>query len=253
MKKMLASILAIIMTLSFVPVASALEVHSHEISNKCLTNSGNQQLFEVPLSNDYIDAIDGKFIGGTYYLVEDIVIDNIHEWITICEGETVICLNGYDIISNVSQKGEEVPAIEVFEEGKLTICDCKGDGKIQTAGIGVIVYGCFDMYDIDVVADYRCVHVVDNGEFNMYGGRMRATDYAVVVFGVDGSANLYGGVIGGSKIWSCTDGTIKELGVKICNDLCHVDGYVGFFWLFIAFFCKILGIYPECACGATHY
>ena len=41
--------------------------------------------------------------------------------------------------------------------------------------------------------------------------------------------------------------------VEVCNHMCHQDGFLGFIWSIINFFCSIFGINPFCECGAAHY
>ena len=38
-----------------------------------------------------------------------------------------------------------------------------------------------------------------------------------------------------------------------CSHLCHKDGFIGFIWRIVQFFCKLFGMNPVCECGKAHY
>lgn len=39
----------------------------------------------------------------------------------------------------------------------------------------------------------------------------------------------------------------------VCDHMCHQDGFFGFLWKIVNFFCKLFGINPVCECGKAHW
>ncbi len=48
-------------------------------------------------------------------------------------------------------------------------------------------------------------------------------------------------------------GRITVYETNNCTHICHGDGFLGFVWTVINFFCKLFGIHSVCACGEMHY
>ena len=120
--------------------------------------------------------------GGSYYLSDDLTVEDERE-LYIADNSTVnICLNGHEL------KAYIVPG----ENSVLNICDCKGGGKITNPDAHVIVFK------------------KNNGTVNIYGGTVETSAAnAIVDFGSDGALrgnelNLFGGTVnyGGEGIYT---------------------------------------------------
>ena len=120
--------------------------------------------------------------GGSYYLSDDLAVEDERE-LYIADNSTVnICLNGHEL------KAYIVPG----ENSVLNICDCKGGGKITNPDAHVIVFK------------------KNNGTVNIYGGTVETSAAnAIVDFGSDGALrgnelNLFGGTVnyGGEGIYT---------------------------------------------------
>ena len=120
--------------------------------------------------------------GGSYYLSDDLTVEDERE-LYIANNSTVnICLNGHEL------KAYIVPG----ENAVLNICDCKGGGKITNPDAHVIVFK------------------KNNGTVNIYGGTVETSAAnAIVDFGSDGALrgnelNLFGGTVnyGGEGIYT---------------------------------------------------
>lgn len=42
-------------------------------------------------------------------------------------------------------------------------------------------------------------------------------------------------------------------GIKVCDHICHKDGFMGIIWKIIQIFWKLFGMNPVCECGKAHY
>ncbi len=141
---------------------------------------------------------------GNYVLMNDVTISS--GW-KPAEGETVLCLNGYDLVYD----GENTGSTIQFEQNiTLTLCDCNGIGKITHAessyGRGVNVGGLnslFIMYGGNICGNNARgdagggVQVALN--MIMYGGTISDNVSNFQGGGVDigfvGTLTMYGGTI----------------------------------------------------------
>lgn len=139
------------------------------------------------------------------YLNEDIVLKN--RWYTRDDATVYLCLNGHTITSNESY---DKAAVIIEENSNVSICDCKGGGKLQ---IGTV--NSHKLYGIDVdsgcnltmyggtVSGFNKSGVNVSGSFNMYGGNITNNSSSDYVFGgvrINSGAtfNMYGGSISGN-------------------------------------------------------
>lgn len=263
MKKFLAALLAVVMTmsLSFVTALAseeeipATDPYAHtEHTDWASWTSKNS----LPASSGY------------YYLSYDVTLSV--SW-SVPSGETVLCLNGHDINLNGSNN------ISVENGAKLTICDCSQystngyideneqiwkpdtkDGSEQYALTGGVIYGASENGAISVnsgtltlsggnIAGNKGGVRVFNGSFYMYGGSVcgnNAADHFLYNFGgglyLSGStATMFGGKIsnntadsgGGVAVAVGSSFTLKG-GYVSCNTaLDDIKGYTrgggGFF------------------------
>ena len=256
MKKLLSITLAILMVISLMPTAFALDLnlHRHSVSNDCSTESGDQELF-LPLDNERLENLGHRIYFANYYLTEDIIIDELYESITATTGNVNICLNGHKIISTVQSSGTSCPAIDIWD-GEVSVCDCQGGGEIESVDVCVLARGdAFNTYGIKMTAVERGVSVSDGCEFNMYGGKLYAEGFAIQSADGRDVINLYDCIVGadGEAIEAEYGGTVNAEDVEFCKDLCHSQGFMGIIWKIINFFNKLFGNNPECACGKVHY
>ena len=264
MKKFLAALLAVVMTmsLSFVTALASEE--------------------EIPATDPYAhtehpdwqwtstDSLPNSF--GYYYLTSDVTLSD--SW-TVPSGETVLCLNGHDINLNGSNN------ISVGNGAKLTICDCSQnstngyideseqiwkpdtkEGSEQYALTGGVIYGASENGAISVnsgtltlsggnIAGNKGGVRVFNGSFYMYGGSVcgnNAADHFLYNFGgglyLSGStATMFGGKIsnntadsgGGVAVDDYSSFTLKGGYVSYNTALDAITGYTrgggGFFVL----------------------
>ena len=152
---------------------------------------------------------------GNYYLTEDITLAGG----TVGQDEIVgseIYIGGYNANVNLCLNGHTLSAtnansavISVKETQKLTICDCEGGGKLQTAANGNIVVqaygdsdnnrkGTFTMYGGTISgARFGVWATNDCGSFNMFGGKITGNEYGVSIssgasFTIGGTVNITG-------------------------------------------------------------
>ena len=145
---------------------------------------------------------------GNYYLTEDITLAGG----TVGQDEIVgseIYIKGYDANVNLCLNGHTLSAtnansavISVKETQKLTMCDCEGGGKLQTATNGNIVVQAYGDRDHNRI-----------GTFTMYGGTISGARFGVWATNGCGSFNMFGGTITGN-----------EYGVSISSDASFTIG-----------------------------
>ena len=180
---------------------------------------------------------------GNYYLTTSISYETGEPW--VCKWDVKLCLNGNSIFQPNANKA----VIEIAENGKLTLTDCKGEGteygKIthsgSTAGGGVEVYGgTFEMYggSIADIQAGRGVHVY-GGSFTMYDGLITnntAEGNGVGVYvGYTSSSSkpprynnatfeMYGGTISGNTAKAGTNSYYGEGGGVYVGTYYNTDG-----------------------------
>ena len=139
---------------------------------------------------------------GTYYLKDDIHIDKR----ILIEGEVTICLNGHNIY--IDKK--DVAAFNVdrnttgSKRGNLKLTDCQEScGEIKSRdtdnrGHGVVIInGEFHMYGGKIKGCKRGVSVHSNCTFNMYGGEIseNVLSGVALINSSNANFNMYGGEI----------------------------------------------------------
>ena len=135
---------------------------------------------------------------GNYYLPENIALTGgpaTYEGKEVTSNGGEIYIKGYDANVNLCLNGHTLSAtnansavISVKETQKLTMCDCKGDGKLQTAANGNIVVQAYGDSDNDL-----------KGTFTMYGGTISGARFGVWATNSGGSFNMFGGTITGNE------------------------------------------------------
>ena len=131
---------------------------------------------------------------GNYYLTEDITLAGG----TVGQDEIVgseIYIGGYNANVNLCLNGHTLSAtnansavISIKETQKLTMCDCEGGGKLQTAANGNIVVQAYGDSDNN-----------RKGTFTMYGGTISGARFGVWATNSGGSFNMFGGTITGNE------------------------------------------------------
>ena len=158
---------------------------------------------------------------GNYYLTEDITLAGG----TVGQDETVgseIYIGGYNANVNLCLNGHTLSAtnansavISVKETQKLTMCDCEGGGKLQTAANGNIVVQAYGDSDNN-----------RKGTFTMYGGTISGARFGVWATNSGGSFNMFGGKITGNEYGvSISSGASFTIGgtVNITGNTKNVD------------------------------
>ena len=143
--------------------AERLPKHTHNTS----------ETYTALVSNGNLELSDGK-----YYLFSDL---STVKTFTITD-EVNLCLNGHTLSLAA---GAEGPLFQIEKDGKLTLCDCEGGGKLASNNDGGSV-----------------VTVASNGIFDMYGGTITgatATSGGGVYVGGESSIfTMHGGTISGN-------------------------------------------------------
>lgn len=198
--------------------ASEVSVHSHFLcgGNSCTAPTVHQgdvqtEFTQKLTSDNGILKIEGTAAGGnsayelgagSYYLDANLTL-NKGIYIT---GDVTLCLNGHDI-----EIEERKNVIGIRNANKLTLCDCKGTGKLTSQdGRGLDFSGdgsnartgTFIMYGGSITGNSATatgagVSVWDNCTFNMYGGAITGNSAQEGGGGVaaHGTFNMYGGAI----------------------------------------------------------
>lgn len=229
----LCALLCMVVTAS----ASEVSVHSHFLcgGNSCTAPTVHQgdvqtEFTQKLTSDNGILKIEGTAAGGnsayelgagSYYLDANLTL-NKGIYIT---GDVTLCLNGHDI-----EIEERKNVIGIRNANKLTLCDCKGTGKLTSqdgrgldfsgdgsnAGTGTFIMyggsitGCnasggggvsltgactFTMYGGSITGNSATatgagVSVWDNCTFNMYGGSITGNN-SQYNFGGHGGGGVY--------------------------------------------------------------
>ena len=203
--------------------ASEVPVHSHFLcgGNSCTAPTVHQgdvqtEFTQKLTSDNGILKIEGTAAGGnsayelgagSYYLDANLTL-NKGIYIT---GDVTLCLNGHDI-----EIEERKNVIGIRNANKLTLCDCKGTGKLTSQdGRGLDFSGdgsnartgTFIMYGGSITGNSATatgagVSVWDNCTFNMYGGSItgnQAKEKGGRVMVNGGAFHMYGGSITGNN------------------------------------------------------
>ena len=158
---------------------------------------------------------------GNYYLTEDITLaggtvgqDEIvggEIYIKGNDANVNLCLNGHTL--SVTNANSAV--ISIKETQKLTMCDCKGGGKLQTAANGHSVVQAYGDSKNGLI-----------GTFTMYGGTISGARFGVWATNSCGSFNMFGGTITGNEYGvSISSGASFTIGgtVNITGNIKNVD------------------------------
>lgn len=134
----LSLLLTLAMLLGLLPsVVLAEEGHTHclcgETSCTASHEHGSETMFTAWGNNANEKATLPT--SGTYYLIDDVTLINAQTLI----GNLTLCLNGHNIVGANGQA-----AITVGSGTTLTICDCKGTGKITHETDQTGTGGCAD-------------------------------------------------------------------------------------------------------------
>ncbi len=158
--------------------------HSHSVCGNLEHEGCTHENIEFEPFPENAELIQEK----SYYLTKDIVLDE-QKRIFIQKGTTNICLNGYSI---KKEGGQIIDINSIQGQGAvLNICDCdsrKVSGKILNTSDD---------------SEYACISVIDQSEFNLYGGIVdggangMGIEVEKISDGVSqgGSANIYGGTV----------------------------------------------------------
>ncbi len=135
--------------------------------------------FLLPLTLDTLEKCNYNLEEGHYYLTEALSLEQSIG----TDGEVLICLNGFDMISS---------AEAVFHGSNVSVYDCsKKPGAITGAKYGA--YGAnITMYGGNITGNSDCG--VANSDLTMYGGTISNNGK----YGVNSSGAMYGGTITGN-------------------------------------------------------
>ena len=191
--------------------ASEVPVHSHFLcgGNSCTAPTVHQgdvqtEFTQKLTSDNGILKIEGTAAGGnsayelgagSYYLDANLTL-NKGIYIT---GDVTLCLNGHDI-----EIEERKNVIGIRNANKLTLCDCKGTGKLTSqdgrgldfsgdgsnAGTGTFIMYGGSITGNSAIATGAGVSVWDNCIFNMYGGSITGNN-SQYNFGGHGGGGVY--------------------------------------------------------------
>lgn len=191
--------------------ASEVSVHSHFLcgGNSCTAPTVHQgdvqtEFTQKLTSDNGILKIEGTAAGGnsayelgagSYYLDANLTL-NKGIYIT---GDATLCLNGHDI-----EIEERKNVIGIRNANKLTLCDCKGTGKLTSqdgrgldfsgdgsnAGTGTFIMYGGSITGNSATATGAGVSVWDNCTFNMYGGSITGNN-SQYNFGGHGGGGVY--------------------------------------------------------------
>ena len=199
------------------------ENHSHCIcgggvtSDDHTTHDSNITFSPYTGGNFTYDGEDGNTGVAYLYLESDVVHSpNSNKRVdgdgifAIKNGQTLyLCLNGHSLQNDKRSNN----VIDVYEGGKLILCDCKGTGWIggRTSGSNsgaVWVKGTFTMYGGNLqnsngVKNGGGLYLTGNGNATMYDGTI-SNNFAIADGGgvfLDGTSSftMYGGYISGNK------------------------------------------------------
>ncbi len=170
--------------------------HIHSICGETCTHTDASHE-----SISYIPTDTFPTESGHYYLTSDISMSRI----TLDNKDIVLCLNGHDIVVNVSS-GDAI----YFRSGSyFTLCDCAGGGSIRSTATS---------------GEYSYIVELDESTMDMYGGSLSYSRVGVGVY--DSTFNLYGGELLNNWRTARNLGVINMYGGKIAGNVCTEDSAV---------------------------
>jgi len=166
-----------------------------------------------------------------------------------------------------------------FDASKIRIAEASINFRTDVAGMNVSDYEDY----IEILTeglqfedDYGdpAVYVVDPDTYDLADTFENGKTYYVNVYLSAESGYRFGssieGYMNGEEAYSYLDSWFpgEEYGdievdyvciefeftaTEPCGHMCHRDGFMGFIWSIINFFCRIFGANPVCECGTAHY
>ncbi len=189
------------------------ETYSHPICGAVCTHDGAHPDVQFILWRDASSLPSGS---GIYKLMTDVSI--IESWAP--PADTVLCLNGHDIIYVGSEKDSVIMTGSIT----FTLCDCqKIQGRITGGnrydGGGIYLNGTLNMYGGRITGNTSSsggAGIYSQGTINMYGGEISGNSSGDTGGGVynNGTFTMYGGRI--------VDNVSKEAGGGVFN----VDDFI---------------------------
>lgn len=194
------------------------------------------------------------------------------------EAGTYICVITFDG-SRVEVSDEvEISESDIIPDSNL-ISEAAINVRSDIAGMSVNDYEDYieiltEGLDFEDNYGDPAVYVYDSEDNEIYDGFVSGETYRIYLYLTPESgykfANNVDGTINGEetetdvRYWEPGEeyGNVRvdfvELVFEItvtesCDHMCHQDGFLGFIWSIINFFCSIFGINPFCECGAAHY
>ena len=181
----------------------------------------------VLVGNTYIYYMEYRLPAGNYYLADNIALNggtaNGKTYaggeirVTARDAKVNLCLNGFAL----STTNPNTPFVAITNVAELTLSDCKGGGKLQTAPggynvvetYGINAGGIFTMYGGTISGAYTGVWTI-YGAFNMFGGTITGNEVGVQIrFGdsvtVGGTVNITGNTK--ENLHLGTDGKTSEI------------------------------------------
>ncbi len=210
MKRIFKRVSAAVMALAVAATAVVFDVPGKIIAAATADHTnhavcGDTSCTEHTTISDWTGISDFNSVSsGNYYLTADVTLT---DQVTInAKTDITLCLNGHTITAASNNRILNVTG------GSITLCDCKGTGKLtggnsEDYGGGVNVSnGTFTMYG-GTISDNTSTRsgggvYVSNGTFTMYGGTISGNTSRTVGGGVyaigSSSFTMYGGTISGN-------------------------------------------------------
>ena len=211
MKRIFKRVSAAVMALAVAATAVVFDVPGKIIAAATADHTnhavcGDTSCTEHTTISDWTGISDFNSVSsGNYYLTADVALT---DQVTInAKTDITLCLNGHTITAASNNRILNVTG------GSITLCDCKGTGKLtggnsEDYGGGVNVSnGTFTMYG-GTISDNTSTRgggggvYVSNGTFTMYGGTISGNTSRTVGGGVyaigSSSFTMYGGTISGN-------------------------------------------------------
>lgn len=172
-------------------MAAYKEMHTHKICAGSSCADGSHEDVEwIPLTftegkmyageKEITKTVSGyKLEDGNYYLADNIRIDDGLSQICIDQADVHLCLNGKTLSFGES-------AVWIYG-GKLTLCDCAGNGAINAAKQAAVGIA-------DISSGKRA--------FIMYGGSLQGSgcDFVAGAYSVESEAKFFGGNVADMKV-----------------------------------------------------
>lgn len=235
-------------------VYAAEEDHVHCICGGCVASGDHTACSDVtflPYNGGDVtyDGADGNTGVAYLYLESDVLNSSSSNNRTDSDGIFMVknnqtlylCLNGHSMQNSVRSNN----VIDVYEGGKLILCDCKGTGWIggRTSGSNsgaIWVKGTFTMYGGNLknssgLKNGGGLYLAGSGSATMYGGTISDnfafSDGGAVFLNDTSSFTMYGGSISGNKATDEAGGVFVKTGSRfvmnggvIENNECGLNG-----------------------------